>query len=151
MARAWWLMVLPPLLSELLAGRGPEDDEDWGAWAFKNMLFQTVGAIPVVRDAARPLYDKIAGNRGFDYQMSPIQRSVQTVINAAGVSVDLFQGEETTNATRTMLEATGYLTGMVPGQIAQSTQFLVDVGYGEQDPQTFSDWFEGLTKGKISE
>lgn len=151
MARAWWLIVIPPLLAELLAGRGPEEDEDWGAWAFKNMLFQAVGAIPVVRDAARPLYDKLAGNRGFDYQMSPIQRSVQTVINAVGVSVDLARGEETTNATRTILEATGYVTGMVPGQIAQSTQFLVDVGYGEQDPQTFGDWFEGLTKGKISD
>lgn len=151
MARAWWLMVLPPLLSELLAGRGPEDDEDWGAWAFKNMLFQTVGAIPVIRDAARPLYDKLAGNRGFDYSLSPIQRSVQTVINAAGEIKSIATGEETKNATRTIMEATGYITGMVPGQIAQSTQFLVDVGYGEQDPQTFGDWFEGLTKGKIKE
>ncbi|ALJ15366.1 hypothetical protein [Sphingopyxis macrogoltabida] len=151
MARAWWLMVLPPLLSELLAGRGPEEDEDWGAWSFKNMLFQMVGAIPVVRDAARPLYDKLAGNRGFDYQLSPIQRSVQTVINAAGAVKDIATGEETTNATRTIMEATGYITGMVPGQIAQSTQFLVDVGYGEQDPQTFGEWFEGLTKGKIED
>ncbi|PQM29398.1 acetyltransferase [Sphingopyxis lindanitolerans] len=149
MARAWWLMVVPPLLSELLAGRGPDDDEDWGSWAFSNMLFQLVGAIPVVRDAAHPLYDKIAGNRSFDYQLSPIQRSVQTVINAAGMVPDIVTGEDTTNATRTMLEATGYLTGMVPGQFAQSVQFLVDVGYGEQDPQTFGDWFEGLTKGKV--
>ncbi len=151
MARAWWLMVLPPLLSELLAGRGPDDDEDWGAWAFKNMLFQVVGAIPVVRDAARPLYDKIAGNRGFDYQLSPIQRSVQTIINAAGNVADIATGEETKNATRTMLEATGYITGMVPGQFAQSAQFLVDVADGEQDPQTFGDWYEGLTTGKISQ
>lgn len=150
-ARAWWLMVLPPLLSELLAGRGPDDDEDWGAWAFQNMLFQAVGAIPVVRDAARPLYDKLAGNRAFDYQLSPIQRSVQTVIDGVVAGVDVARGEETTNATRTIMEATGYVTGMVPGQIAQSTQFLVDVGYGEQDPQTFGDWLEGLTTGKIEE
>lgn len=151
MARAWWLLVLPPLLSELLAGRGPEDDEDWGAWAFKNMLFQTVGAIPVIRDAARPLYDKLAGNRGFDYQLSPIQRSVQTVINAGGEIKDVATGEETTNATRTIMEAVGYLTGMVPGQIAQSTQFLVDVGYGDQDPQTFLEWLDGLKDGKIED
>lgn len=150
MARAWWLVVVPPLLSELLAGRGPDDDEDWGAWAFKNMLFQTVGAIPVVRDAARPLYDQLAGNRAFDYQLSPIQRSIQTIIDAGGVAGDIVTGEETDNATRTMLEATGYVTGMVPGQLAQAAQFLVDVSYGEQDPRTFGDWFEGLTKGKIS-
>lgn len=150
-ARAWWLLVVPPILAELMGGRGPEEEEDWGAWAFKTMLFQSVGAIPVLRDAARPLYDKLAGNRGFDYQLSPIQRSVQTVINAGGEVKDIATGEETTRATRTILEATGYLTGMVPGQVAQSTQFLVDVSYGEQDPQTFGDWYEGLTKGKIKE
>lgn len=150
-ARAWWLLVVPPILAELMGGRGPEEDEDWGAWAFKTMLFQSVGAIPVIRDAARPLYDKLAGNRGFDYQLSPIQRSVQTIINAGGEVKDIATGEETTRATRTILEATGYITGMVPGQLAQSTQFLVDVGYGEQDPQTFGDWVEGLTKGKIKE
>ena len=114
------------------------------------MLFQAVGAIPVVRDAARPLYDTLAGNRAFDYQLSPIQRSIQTIIDAIGAGADIATGEDTSHATRTMLEATGYVTGMVPGQLAQSTQFLVDVAYGEQDPQTFGDWLEGLTKGKLS-
>jgi hypothetical protein len=152
MARAWWLMIVPPLLSEMLAGRGPDDDEDWGAWAFKNMLFQTVGAIPVIRDVARPLYDELAGNRAFDYQLSPIQRAIQTAfIDAPSAIVDIASGEDTTNATRTIMEGVGYVTGLVPGQVAQSTQFLVDVGYGEQDPETFGDWFEGLTKGKLDE
>lgn len=45
----------------------------------------------------------------------------------------------------------GLLRALVPGQFAAATQFLVDVGYGEQEPETISDWYEGLTKGKIKE
>lgn len=64
---------------------------------------------------------------------------------------NLIEGDETTRATRNALEATGYATGLVPGQVATAAQFLVDVGYGEQDPETVAEWWEGLTKGKVSE
>jgi hypothetical protein len=43
-ARAWWLIILPPVLAELLAGRGPDDDENWAWWAFKKMVTQSLGA-----------------------------------------------------------------------------------------------------------
>ena len=150
-ARAWWLVVVTPLLPLLLTGRGPDDDEDWFEWAFKNMLFQQFSAIPIMRDAARPVFDKLADNPTFDYQLSPIQRALQSIIDGVGIIPEVVSGEETTNATRTMLEAVGYATGLVPGQIAQSTQFLVDIGYGEADPETFGDWIDGLSDGKIDE
>lgn len=151
MARSFWLMIVPPVLSQILSGSGPEDDEDWGVWSFKQMLFQMLGPIPVVRDLARPVWDKAAGNQGFDYQISPLQRAGQTVVNVAGDVSKIAQGEETKRATRNALEGIGYMTGLVPGQIATSTQFLVDVGKGEQDPETVSEWMKGLAKGKIPE
>ena len=40
-------------MAEILAGRGPDDDEDRGMWAFKQTMLFAVGAIPVVRDMAR--------------------------------------------------------------------------------------------------
>jgi hypothetical protein len=69
----------------------------------------------------------------------------------AGDAGKLARGEETKQATRDTLEAVGYTTGIVPGQIAAATQFLVDVGYGEQDPRTFGEWYEGLTTGRLQE
>ena len=39
----------------------------------------------------------------------------------------------------------------VTASFAVAAQFLVDVGYGEQEPETISDWYEGLTKGKVKE
>ncbi len=35
--------------------------------------------------------------------------------------------------------------------MSASTQFLVDVGYDEYDPETIGDWYEGLTTGKIKD
>ena len=151
MARALWLVVVPPLLSELLAGRGPDEDEEWSWWAFRQMVFQMLGPIPVVRDLARPVWDGIAGNKAFDYQLSPVQSAGQSVVRVAKDVGKVADGGETTRATRNVLEAVGYTTGLVPGQFATAVQFLVDVGEGDQDPETVAEWYRGLTKGKIAD
>lgn len=150
-ARAWWLIVVPPLLAELLAGRGPEEEEDWGWWAFRKMLFQSLGPIPFVRDLGEPLWAAAEGRPSFGYSMSPIQRVGETFVNVGGDAGKVARGEDTTRATRNALEAAGYATGLVPGQVAGAVQFLVDVGEGEQNPETAAEWWEGLTKGKIKE
>lgn len=151
LARSFWLIVVPPILAQILSGHGPEDDEDWALWSFKQMLFQMLGPIPLVRDVVQPAWDKATGEKGFDYQFTPVQRGIQTAINTVGDAAEIAQGEETKRATRNAMETVGYFTGLIPGQLASSTQFLVDVGYGEQDPEGFSDWYEGLTKGRIQE
>lgn len=151
MARAWWLVAVPPLLSEILAGRGPDDDEDWTMWAFTQMIFNALGPIPVLRDLAKPAWQKFHDEPTFGYSFTPLERAFETMVNTAGDVGDLIRGDETKKATKNALETVGYVTGLVPGQIAAAAQFLVDVGYGEQDPQSMADWWEGLTKGKIKE
>lgn len=151
LARAWWLIVVSALLPDLLAGRGPGEDEEWGWWAFRKMLFQSLGPIPFVRDLGEPAWNKAVGNPTFGYSLSPIQRVGETFVNVGGDIGKLWRGEETKRATRNAMEATGYLTGLVPGQVASAVQFLVDVGEGEQNPETAAEWWEGLTKGKIKE
>lgn len=148
MARAMWLVVIPPILSQLIAGRGPGDDDDWGIWAFKQMLFNALAPIPFVRDLAQPAWDKAAGNKSFGYQLSPVQRAGETAVNVAGDIGKITRGEPTKRATADALEATGYATGLIPGQLATAAQFLVDVGHGDQDPESVGDWYRGLTRGK---
>ncbi len=148
LARALWLVIIPPVLSQVIAGKGPEEDEDWGVWSFKQMLFNALAPIPFVRDLAQPLWDKAAGNRSFGYQLSPVQRAGETLVNVGGDAGRIARGEDTKRATKDVLEAAGYVTGLVPGQVATAVQFLVDVGYGEQDPETVGEWYRGLTKGK---
>lgn len=150
-ARAWWLIIVPPLLAEMLAGRGPGDDEDWGWWAFRKILFQMLGPIPLVRDLGEPAWAKAMGKPSFGYSISPMQRAGETFVNVAGDAGAIARGEETKRATRNVLEATGYATGLVPGQFASAVQFLVDVGEGDQDPEGIAQWWEGLTTGKIKD
>lgn len=47
------LVAAPAILSEWVAGRGPEDDEDYKAWAAKQMMMYPAGAIVLGRDIAQ--------------------------------------------------------------------------------------------------
>lgn len=151
MARAWWLAAVPPLLSAILTGNGPDDDEDWGFWILRKMLGNALGPIPLVRDVFEPAWAKATGTYGFDYQMSPVQSAIKSFVNVAGDAGRVARGEDTKRATRDVLETVGYATGLVPGQVAASTQFLVDVGSGDADPEGVADWYIGLTKGRLPE
>ena len=151
MARAWWLMVVPPLLAEVLSGRGPEEDEEAGWWAFKKMLSQAVGAVPIVRDAFEPTWDGIAGRRAFDYRMSPAQGAAQSVVNVGKDIGRAADGKEVKKPVRNAVELIGYTTGITTGQMATTAQFLVDVGNGEADPDGFGEWYRGVTKGRLED
>ncbi|WP_066807128.1 hypothetical protein [Sphingomonas asaccharolytica] len=148
MARAWWLLIVPPVLSQLISGHGPGDDEDWGMWSFKQMLFNALGPIPGVRDLIQPAWDQATKGRSFGYQLSPVQRAGETIVNVAGDAGSISQGKSTKHATKDVLDTVGYVTGLVPGQVSTATQFLVDVGSGSQSPETAGDWYRGLTSGK---
>lgn len=154
MARAWWLLVVPPLLTELLkagltGNGGPDDDEWWLQWTARKMLANALGPIPFVRDVFEPTWNAAVGNKVFGYSMSPLQRIGDSAVAVGSDIHKVASGDETMHATKDVLETAGYATGLVPGQIASAAQFLVDVGMGDADPQDFSDWVEGLTTGKI--
>lgn len=151
LARSWWLLIVPPLLSDVLSGRGPDEEEEWGWYAIKKMLSQALGPIPVVRDIFEPAWNKAAGNKAFDYQLSPIQAAGTSVVKVAEDAGRMVRGDEVKAPVKDVMLAAGYVTGLVPGQIATSTQFLIDVGQGEQDPETVAEWYIGITKGKIPE
>ena len=144
-ARSFWLIVVPPLLSELLAGRGPDDDEDWCMWAFQKMLAGLFGPIPIARDVVN------AAQSGFGYSFTPAARAFETGLNVKTDAGNIIEGDDTKRATRNVIELTGYTLGLPVGQLAAAAQFIVDVSEGEQDPEGIGDWYTGLTKGKIDD
>jgi len=154
-ARAWWLIVLPPLLVEVLkmplGSGGPDDDEWWAQWALRKMLANSVGAIPLARDLFEPSWNAVVEGKVYNPSISPVQRAYDSVINSAKDAGKIAHGQETKRATRDTLETMGYATGLVPGQVAAAAQFLVDVGSGDADPQGFGDWLEGLSSGRLKD
>lgn len=152
-ARSFFLVIAPALLAELLAGRGPDEDDEegWAEWAFQKVALSVFNPIPLLRDVLPPAVAAAQDKPTFGYSFTPVAKMGDTFVNLARDAGNVIEGEETKRATRDFLESVGYVTGLVPGQIATSAQFLVDVAYGEQDPETFGDWYEGLSKGKVSE
>jgi len=153
-ARAWWLLIVPPLMTEVLRAAvtgdgGPDDDEWWAQWTMRKLLANVVGPIPFVRDVFEPAWNKAVKGKFFSPSSTPIQRAMDSITRAAGDVGNLARGEDTKHATKDILETAGYATGLVPGQIASATQFLVDVGQGDADPETVRDWATGLTTGKM--
>jgi hypothetical protein len=145
LARTMMLYFLPALASEMLAGRAPDDDEDWGEWAAWKVGLAALGPIPWVRDVASATVSP------FGYSFTPASGVGESVVRVYKDMERLIEGEETKRATRNAMEAAGYLGAPIPGQVAAATQFLVDVGAGDQKPETFGEWWEGLTTGKIKE
>ncbi|CAB4120770.1 hypothetical protein UFOVP5_7 [uncultured Caudovirales phage] len=155
-ARAFFLLILPPLLTEVLraaagAGSPPDDDEWWTEWALRKMTVNAIGPIPVVRDVIEPIWQGARGAKVWNPSITPLQRAMDSIVNAGKDAGKLARGEDTKHATKDLLEAAGYMTGLVPGQVASATQFLVDVGEGDAQPKDAWDWIEGLSTGKIKE
>jgi len=143
LARTAMLYLIPTIASELIAGRGPGDDDDWADWIMQKVGLAALGPIPVVRDVAGGIAS------GFGYNFTPAAGVGTSIVNATKDIKRLVDGEETKRATRNVLEMAGYLGAPVTGQMAASAQFLVDVGAGDQHPESFGDWWEGITTGKV--
>lgn len=156
LARATLLFLVQPMLTELLRGvaggdAGPDDDEWWAQWFLRKTLANALGPIPVVRDVFEPAWNKARGQGFASTSITPVQRAYESVVNVFGDLGRIARGEETKHATKNALEATGYITGLVPGQIASATQFLVDWANGDADPDGPRQVLEGLSTGKIDE
>jgi hypothetical protein len=155
-SRAFVMLVVAPLLTSLISqsltgNGGPDDDEWWAQWLARKLLANALGPVPVVRDLFEPAWNKAIGNPTFGATLTPMQRAYDSIVTTAGDVGKIARGEETEHATKDVLETTGYLTGLVPGQAASTTQFLVDLGRGDADPKSVGDWMEGLTTGKIKD
>jgi hypothetical protein len=145
LTRTMLLYVLPTLANELMNGRGPEDDEDWETWLLKNVALSALGPIPIVRDVAN------VAVKGFGGAVSSADRFTDSATRLVTDAKKIWKGEETKRMTRDAMELGGYFGAPTSGQMAASTQFLVDVFAGDQHPENFGDWWEGLQKGKIGE
>jgi hypothetical protein len=127
-SRAFFLLVVPPLLTELIKagvmGGGPDDDE-WWAQGWRASCWQIPSGRSRWCATCRADLECCSWRQSPWLLTHPMQRAADSLVQA-GRDVGLVRGEETKHATKDILEATGYATGLIPGQIASATQFLVD-------------------------
>lgn len=71
-AYAFVLWVVCPVAGNLLAGRGPDEDEEWSAWLLNIALREPFAVLPVARDVVGAM-----GTR-FDYEFTPAVNAVRS-------------------------------------------------------------------------
>jgi hypothetical protein len=125
--------VLSPILSELVAGRPPEDDEEWLPWAMLQVMQGAAGSIVLLRDVARAL-----GPKAFPYKISPVEdalkKSVGAIQTVGEQTVGQLFSDEDTDLTESELK-----------------EIVETIGYWTRTPTravwrvvtSFTDWMQG--------
>lgn len=147
-----WFLLAAPLADALVSGDLPADDtdpEEWFGWFLRNVFFNLFAGVPGVRDAANFAERKISGQYSTT-AFSPLDRLTDIGQRAAQEGYDVYSGEPVDgNTIRTAVSTPGYVFGLPSEQPAATTKFLWDYEHGDSDPKSVTDWYYGLTKGKV--
>jgi hypothetical protein len=149
LARSFFLMVAPTLLSAIVTGQGPKEDEDWGAWAARKVGLGLFNGIPLLRDVGNSIDNDLGQGYARGYQFTPVARIVDTVWKTAKDAGNAASGGESSDRwVQHALETSGYLFGLPLGQGGQTGQFLYNVMTGDEQPDGIAEWLKGLTFGR---
>lgn len=150
-SRAFWAIAMVPLWDAAvrlaIGGAGPDKDEWWSAWLANKMVANLLGPIPLARELYEPVVNAITGHHSRSPSITPLQGAFDAIYKSAQDAGALLHGKKAESAVKDALLTAGYITGMVPGQIASAAQYLTDVANGSAHPQTFQDWVNGLSTG----
>lgn len=147
-ARAyWWVAIAPSLAMALLFGNGPDDDESWAEYLAKSVALGGLAPIPGVGNFANAL-----GN-DYGYRITPWQQVGEGVGKTWEDAQAAFDEEDDASASwiKNAFNTVGVLTAKPLGQPGTTAQGLYDYAEGNAEPENVGDWYELLTKGRISE
>lgn len=148
LATSFWYLAVPALVEAMAINGGPSEkkDEGWGEWASKAILAEIPAGIPVIRDIAK------AAIEGRDYEVSPIAKAVTDVLHAGRDISDMVQGLDPKESMgKHIATAAGYIAGLPTAAPFTAGKFLWDINNGDADPQSIKDWYQGLTRGKVTQ
>lgn len=125
-ASYFFLIAGPAVLGELIAARGPGEDEEPLAWAAKHIAMYPAMTVVGVRDAANALGP-------YGYSASPAFDAFDHTAKAIKAP---FKDEITRSDVKSAVLAASYW-GQLPGrQMWITGEYLYDVGSGDEDPET---------------
>jgi hypothetical protein len=144
-ARLLALVVLPAVLGDLLAGRGPDEDEDGTWWAIRKALLYPIASVPFLRDFAGVIEGKLIDAVGEGemrhrptIQITPIVSAMNKVWDTYANKVpDAIQGNrEWDDVAWDSLEASGYVFGLPTAQLRISGEYVTDVLTDQANPES---------------
>ncbi|MCG9045080.1 MuF-C-terminal domain-containing protein [Laribacter hongkongensis] len=134
------LWFVPAILGELVAGRGPGEDEDWSDWFADNWWkIATYPAQTVV--GLRDIIGAI--NSPFGYEISPVARALEAVPELVNRAADMATGERDLKRSDVKLavDLAGTWMALPSSQAWITGSYLYDLATDQEDP---ADPFEFL-------
>ena len=150
LSRAFFTIMLPAVMGELILGRGPsadDDPEEWAEWIIKKTLLYPCMSIPVLRDVASSI------ESGYDYRFTPMSSGLERIKNFTVESGQFIMSnkdaEDWKNFSTSAVSTIGALGG-VPGtaQINSTSKYLWRVYDGSEDPDNIADLIANAALGK---
>jgi hypothetical protein len=149
LSRAFFTVMIPAVMGDLIVGRGPDDEEDYPSWMARKVLLYPLMSIPLLRDIASSL------DSGYDYKFTPLASGLEklyklgkTVVKTVSDEKDMEWGSFAVKAAETI----GYLAG-VPGtaQMSATGKYLWRVNEGEEEADNFAELLFYAAMGKRKE
>lgn len=127
------LWFVPAVLSELFAGRGPDEDDDegWGEWAALNLIQYPFQSVVGVRDITNAIFGE------YGYQITPAQAAPKSIVNWFKAVNKAMEEEDAGKLVKATAEAGGYLFGLPMKQPIITVGNLWDYVTGE-DPELYA-------------
>lgn len=147
--QSFFLLVAAPLLGAFLTGQGPEEEEEWAAWAARNTAFGLLAGVPWARDISFAASTAVGGKYYGGAKLSPVESFGNNLLHLAKDGVKLASDEDpSAGVLKNAFNVIGVLTALPLGQVGQTSQFVWDaIIAGSQDPETLGDWLKGLVFG----
>lgn len=125
------LWFVPVILSEYMAGRGPEKDREWWKWAGPLVLQYPFQAVVGVRDLASGIFGS------YGYQLSPAQSAPSSFVKLADqIRKALEKDADWIKIGKAAAETTGYALGLPLKQAVISLGNLCEWWSGD-DPEFY--------------
>lgn len=137
--RSWWVWVFPAVVGELLAGRSPDDDEDWSEWMLKTIGIYPFMAIPGGRDVINGVVSD------YGYSFSPIVSVFKSTTEAIDTTGGVITGDkELEELAADMFKASKYWLGLPVGQLEITGGYLLDLMNDEENPEDMGEFMHDV-------
>jgi len=143
-ARMLALVILPAVLGEILAGRGPDEDEDETWWAIRKMLLYPLASVPILKEGSGVVEATMInltgeGEMAFQpsWRLSPVAGSIEKVGRTFMRTSDVLAGDrEFNDVAWDLFESSGYIFGLPTRQVRISGEYTMDVLNDERNPES---------------
>ena len=117
------LVALPATFTEIMAGRGPDEDEEWWVWATKEITMYPAMSVVGLRDVARFVDGQ------FGYDMSPAESAPESIFKLLRETLRVATDPEKFDLEKMgklVMQAYGYSKGLPLKQVEISLFNIID-------------------------